>query len=140
MSRLRQTRPPLTLAIGLATLLSAGCIFSPQEKPIINPPEQYPEINSPESLVKNLELAYKNKDFDKFQTLLANLPDAHYFFYLSPDTPAGEDHFWGYPEEARIHRRMFRPENPLPGDTPVPPPEWPQSGTITLSSRAPFTH
>ena len=126
------------LALG-AILVPAGCSKDRVVGPCVrNCGATYPVIESAESLIRNFELAYKNRDFDKFQALLANQPDAQYFFYLSPDTPPGEDHFWGYTEEVRIHRRMFRPKNPLPGETPVPPEKWLQDVTITLTQLAPF--
>src|SRR2546422_1868721 len=119
------------LAMG-AVLVIAGCSKDRVLGPCVrNCGATYPVIDSAESVIKNFELAYKNLDFEKFQTLLANQADAHYFFYLSPDTPPGEEHFWGYTEEVRIHRRMFRPQNPLPGETPVPHEKWLLDVTIT---------
>jgi hypothetical protein len=40
---------------------------------------------------------------------------------------------WDVTEEQRIHQRMFEPENPRPGDAPVPNDLWLTSITITLN-------
>src|SRR2546425_4351752 len=79
------------LAMG-ATLVPAGCGNEHFVGPCVrNCGATYPVIDSAESLIRNFELAYKNLEFEKFQTLLANQADAQYLFYLSPDTPPGED-------------------------------------------------
>lgn len=98
-----------------------------------------PFIDQPAALVKVLETAYAKQDLDSFVPLLANEPEnsAEYLFLLSDPTPDNETQ-WGYSEEVRIHQRMFSPESPLPGDTPVSPDLWLQTMTITLTQIGAF--
>jgi hypothetical protein len=145
MFRARETRHRISLTLALAALALAGCIFSPQTKP----GEQggggtYPLIVDQKSLIKNLEVAYRKRDYEKFQTLLSNptltapATQPTYQFQLSDPAPTGETS-WGYTEETRIHRRMFKPQDPLPGETPVPADLWLQSVDITLTPQGEFT-
>ena len=50
----------------------------------------------------------------------------------------GEDQSWGYTEEVRIHRRMFRPEDTQPGEIPVPAELWLQAVNISLNPATPW--
>ena len=75
-----------------------------------------------DSLIATLERAYAELDYDCYAALFAN--EAQHgidfrFVLFAPDE-AGERE-WGYAEEMRIHRRMFRPDALLPGDGEVPP-------------------
>ncbi len=139
MFRGRETRQHITLALALAALALAGCIFSPSTKDKKQKIEPYPNIVDSKSLIENLRLAYQKRDYDKFATLFSN-PTAGqpaYLFALSEPTQTGETS-WGYTEEMRIHRRMFQPERPLPGETPVPSPLWLQSVQISLTPQRDF--
>ena len=71
---------------------------------------------------------------------MANDPDnnAEYLFLLSAPSETGETQ-WGYLEEVRIHQRMFHPESPPPGDSPVPAEVWLQALTINLSPNEIFS-
>src|SRR5437867_9492605 len=93
-------------------LACAGCGKDRSCLECPKPPPPYPVIDSPAALIQVFAEAYHRRDYDKFATLLANDATAHYFFFLSPDTPPNQDRFWGYTEEVRIHRRMFHPDNP----------------------------
>jgi hypothetical protein len=141
MFRARETRQLVSLTLALATLAFAGCIFSP--KKIDKPPviKQYVPIVDEKTLVSNLEAAYQRRDYNKFKTLFSNpttpIPaEPTYQFLLSE--PQNNETAWGYPEEMRIHRRMFRPEDPQPGETPVAPELWLQSVDITLTQQTDF--
>jgi len=141
MSRRRAAYlPHLGFAVAFAALLVSGCIFNPQEK---TPPTgggteiQIP--TTPDELIQNLVAAYQQRNYLAFENLLPTDSDnAPYLFFLSEALPNGQTN-WDRNEELRIHRRMFNPESPLPGETPVPQELWLQSITITLSPLASFT-
>jgi hypothetical protein len=137
MSRVRDLSRHTAWFQALALLLLSGCIFSPQEKVI--PPPEAPKITKPEDVVRSLSFAYQFRNYNLFASLLANDPDrnAAYIFQLSEPTQSGENE-WGYTEEVRIHRRMFKPEETPPGETPVPPELWLSGVTITLTQLGPF--
>ncbi len=139
MFRGRETRQHITLALALAALALAGCIFSPSTKDKTKKIEPYPPIVDSKSLIENLRLAYQKRDYDKFATLFSNgtAGQPAYLFLLSEPTQTGETS-WGYTEEMRIHRRMFQPERPLPGETPVPSNLWLRSVQISLTPQSDF--
>jgi len=124
--------------VALALCFGTSCIFSPNAGEI--PPAPPPTLKKDSDVVDALSRAYQNRDDKLIASLLANDPDnnAEYLFILSDPTPDNETS-WGYNEEVRIHQRMFHPEAPLPGDTPVDPNLWLQSLTITLSPKSTFT-
>ncbi|UCE02047.1 MAG: hypothetical protein JSW67_12405 [Candidatus Latescibacterota bacterium] len=138
MSRVRGTFRRTTPIIALALLFSSGCIFSPETGEIPPPPPIV--IDSPEKVIDALSRSYQERSPELFQALLANDADrnARYLFILSEPTELGETQ-WGWEEEVRVHKRMFRPESPDPGDQPVPPQFWLESVTITLTAQANFT-
>jgi hypothetical protein len=114
------------------TLACVGC-----HSPAKPPPSPYPEINSEKSLIKNLEIAYRLRDYPKFTTLFADQDSVSYLFLLSEPPVTGET-FWGAAEEKRIHRRMFQPQNPLPNEVPVPDDLWLTSVDIVLTPQTEF--
>jgi hypothetical protein len=126
------------LFVALALCFGTSCIFSPEAGEI--PPAPPPTIENAADLIEALSRAYQQRDDKLFAKLLANDPEnnAEYLFLLSDPTPENETQ-WGYSEEVRIHQRMFHPEAPLPGDTPVPPEIWLQSLTITLTPETAFS-
>ena len=125
---------PLCLVLGIA-LGSVGC----HEKSVVCPAVPYPGVTSEQALIKNLESVYRKRDYEKFTTLFSNptLGQPAYLFLLSDPAPGGETS-WGYAEEMRIHRRMFEPQNVLPGETPVPPGNWLVSIDISLTLQTDF--
>jgi len=137
MSRVRERSRHTAWFQALALLFLSGCIFSPEQK-TIEPPKA-PTIKKPEDVISSLSFAYQYRNLDLLQSLLANDPARHaeYLFLLSDPTDQGETQ-WGYVEEVRIHRRMFKPEDTLPGETPVPPELWLSSISIHLTQSAPF--
>jgi hypothetical protein len=138
MSRVREFTRTTALFVALALCFGTSCIFSPEAGEI--PPSPPRKIEKPSDLIDALSDAYQQRNPELFAKLLANDPENHaeYLFLLSDPTPENETQ-WGYTEEVRIHQRMFRPESPLPGDTPVPPEIWLQSLTITLTPVGGFT-
>lgn len=119
-----------TIAICLATTLFTSCIFSPTQKkgdPPAGPPAK------PEDIISALQDAYQKKDYDKFKSILSNEPGAEYSFILNQPDPITGETSWGLTEELRIHQRMFHPESPAPGDTPVDANLWLESVSIHLT-------
>jgi len=90
-------------------------------------------------LLPVLARAYQRRDPELFGALLARDSErnAEYTSLLSGPTEFGELS-WGWEDELRIHRRMFRPENPPPGEDPVPPALWLQAVDIDLQPLAAF--
>ena len=115
----------LVTALAL-TVLAASC-----EDPVSLPPPPEPAIDSPATAVSALERAYRQRNPELLQSLLANEPgaNAQYLFLLSAPTGLGETE-WDYSEEVRIHQRMFRPDQ---ADPVVPSELWLQSIQVTLT-------
>jgi hypothetical protein len=78
-----------------------------------------------------LRFAYQTRNYERFSELLSTAQDGAPYFFVNDSTGTA----WGVEEELRIHRRMFTPENPLPGETPVPPELWLASIDIHTESR-----
>lgn len=95
-------------------------------------------MDSPNDVVDALVFAYQRRD-PGLHVLLANDPErnSEFLFILSEPTEGGETQ-WGFETEARIHRRMFDPENVPPGETQVPLDLWLESVSINLSQQASF--
>jgi predicted transcriptional regulator len=91
-------------------------------------------IDSPEAVVRALSRSYEHMDPGLFNSILAHDvgSNARYLFYLSEPTDRGETQ-WGYDEEVRIQRRMFRPQVHVTGEPPVPLERWLSSITIHLT-------
>jgi len=126
-----------TTLLGLLGLLAVGCIFSPNkdEGGGGNNTSCKTATNQSELIVQ-LRDAYQRRDYDCFANLFSTEDDgAPYTFWLNE--PLGES--WGLTEELRIHRRMFKPEDPLPGETPVAPDLWLASITIQLEPQTEWT-
>jgi len=109
------------------------------EDPITPPKETTPPIDSPEAVVKSLAWSYQYGDLALFKSILAHDPgrNADYRFLLSDPTDQGETE-WGYDEEVKIQRRMFRPQMQVTDENPVPPELWLSSISINLTQSAPF--
>ena len=131
---------PLRLLLAVLGVVSLGCA---KRKVAIEPQPGPMVFSSAAALIKGLEAAYHERQLDKFQVLFTNptlsaaATQPAYRFLLS-DPPTGEDVSWGYAEEMRIQRRMFRPQYLQPGETPVPPEHWLQSVDITLTPTREF--
>ena len=96
-------------------------------------------IDSEADLIDTFVHAYATRNYDLYASLLANVPEANasFLFLLADPTEQGETQ-WGLQEELRIHHRMFEPENPHPGESPVPPELWVQAIDIHLNQLSPF--
>jgi hypothetical protein len=127
---------PRSLALALVLVLPAlgsGCVFSPKTAPE-PPPVVIKPAESPEQLIDNLRLAYLNRDIVLFTSLFP--PDGvgvDYSFILNAPDPVTGDTDWGRTEELKVHRRMFDPENPQPGESQVPTEYWLQSISMSLT-------
>src|SRR6188474_3538849 len=127
-----KSRSRIFLAIVVSMLFCSGC---DEPAKIIEPPACGNCSGSGDELVQLLSKAYRDRDIDLFTDLFPNTADAApYFFFLN--APVNGVDNWDLTEELRIHRRMFKPEDPLPGETPVPDPLWLLSITINLSRTA----
>ena len=137
---LRAAARALTTAAALA-VVATNCedpVSLPLHDPRVpipipqGPPPQEPD--SPAAVISALERAYAQRNPVLLQSLLANEhgANADYLFLLSEPSYPGEMQ-WGYAEEARIHQRMFRPDQLPPGDAAVPSELRVQSITITLT-------
>jgi hypothetical protein len=133
MSPRRDPRQHLMLALVVATAIFSGCIFGPKSQD--KPPTEQIIPNSQDELIQLLSTAYRNRDIDTFTNLFPNTADAApYLFFLN--APVNGVNNWDLTEEVRIHRRMFKPEDPLPGETQVAPELWLASITINLTRTA----
>jgi hypothetical protein len=121
--------------IALLLLLAVACVEDP-----VTPAEKTPEPpGSPEAVVRALSYSYQTTDLGVFKSILAHDVgrNASYQFFLSEPTDLGETQ-WGYDEEVKIQRRMFRPDIHVTGEPPVPPDLWLSSVSINLTQLEPF--
>lgn len=130
MSRRRGKFRQLVTTLALVTLVASGCIFSPEGEPPV--PEA--PVDSAEALIQALASAYRTQNFAKFEGLLAT----DYLFILDMPNPDTGETQWDRTTELRIHQRMFDPENIPPGDPPLPPDNWLQTVSITLTPQGTF--
>lgn len=88
---------------------------------------------SPESLIQKLAQVYASMDLDAYASLFANprVQGEEFTFVLYEPMGKGET-TWGYDEEMRIHRRMFRPESIGQGEQALAPELWVQSIDVDL--------
>jgi hypothetical protein len=95
-------------------------------------PKGDPSPASPTEVIEFFEAAYRELNPEAYTRLLANDPDhaADFVFLLAGFVPGQAS--WGYNEEARIHRRMFRHEAG-PGEPEVPPEYWLAAINISLT-------
>ena len=119
----------VVLAFVAISILGPGC-----EDPVNLPPAPEPPPGSPEAVVTALSKAYQQRSPELLTSLLANEhgANADYLFLLGEPTHLGETQ-WNYAEKVRIHQRMFRPDQPPPGDPAVHPSLWLEGITITLT-------
>jgi len=90
--------------------------------------------SNPAALIRTLEDAYHRRDAEDYVALLS--PD--FLFILDQPNPDTGETNWNAITEARIHHRMFDPQNIPPGDPPLPPELWLQSVTVVLSEQSAF--
>jgi hypothetical protein len=130
-----RSKAPARLLLAVLGLVLIGC---DKRTPVqVKPPPQ--GFDSATALIRGLEVAYRQRNYEKFTNLFTNptVGQPVYLFLLSDPAPTGETS-WGFTEEMRIERRMFIPQNPLPGETGVPYDLWLQSVDITLTPQGDF--
>jgi hypothetical protein len=87
-------------------------------------------------LIDKLEEAYRHHDYAMFASIFPAPEDSVAYFFFLNDPPGAN---WDRIEELRIHRRMFKPEDPLPGETPVIQDLWLVSIDILLEPQTEWT-
>jgi hypothetical protein len=99
----RATLRGITIAFLLALVLSCSSDRSALLQPETGV-ESYRQLNVPENVIRNLELAYAKRDIDAFAGLLA--PDFIFRFQPGDARELGRD-AWGREEEIRSARGLF---------------------------------
>jgi len=119
----------------LAALVIVGIGAAAHAETAVAPPP-----HSPKQLVETMAAAYRNLDYDLYRALFASskADGVEFRFVLVRPTPAGETE-WGYDEEMRIHRRMFRPETIADDEKPLPRELWVRSITCELKPLTAFS-
>ena len=123
-----------TLILGFAAMLCTAPVAFATLTAFPAPPACRPEPSvatapgSPGELIAALATAYSSMDLDRYAALFTNQAQhgIDFRFVLFEPNEKGEKE-WGYDEEMRIHRRMFRPETIPSGDRPLPPELWARS-------------
>jgi len=124
----------LPASLVLLLVAAPGC-----EDPVRQTEQAPGPPTSADAVVQALAYSYQHQDFGVLKSILADdgARNAQYLFRLSEPTGSGEDQ-WGYVEEVRIHRRMFRPDKVDEGETPVPPELWLHAVDVHLTRQEPF--
>jgi hypothetical protein len=123
-----------SLVLGFAAMLCTAPVALATLTQFPTPPPCLPEPivaitpDSPGELIAALASAYSNMDLDRYAALFTNQAQhgIDFRFVLFEPNEKGEKE-WGYDEEMRIHRRMFRPETIPSGDRPLPCELWVRS-------------
>jgi hypothetical protein len=102
-----------------------------------SPPEICTADCPAEDPIRRLAEAYRTRDLELFVSALVKAPEAgaEYLFIPSPDSGLEP---WGFAEEVRLHRRLFHPESPAPGEDPCPAELWRQSVDATFVQLSPY--
>jgi len=96
-------------AAAVTALALTGCLFSP---PPIIPPEPPPEMTTPVNVLKNIAIAYNQRNIELYKKALS--PD--FVFYFDPrdvgQTPPGSKYIipesWSYTEDWGATNKMFQ--------------------------------
>jgi hypothetical protein len=124
-------RTVLLLSTILFVGLGSGMLACNDPAKITPPPACDACFTSQDALIQGLATAYGTLNYEDFQGLFtASSDSADYYYFLNE--PINGVTNWNATEEWRIHRRMFKPRDPLPGETPVPSELWLNSITISL--------
>ena len=97
-----------------------------------------PSITSPTELIDACAHAYRTMDLDLYAQLFANVPEHGVGFRFVLYEPEAGETEWGYDEEMRIHRRMFRPQSLGCGEEPLAAELWLRAIDIELTPLAAF--
>ena len=118
----------------LLGLLISGC----QDDPAIVPAPVI--LDSPAEVIAALEAAYRSRDIEALERLLAHKADdgADFAFFSgrSAERPRRQ---WGRDTELALHRRMFRPDDTQGDGNPVPKEMWPLTIEIAFEPREEFS-
>jgi hypothetical protein len=108
----------LAILVASTFTLTAGCIFSPDEKePEPDPPDPIPTPTIPDNVIAALEVIYNDKTrganerFQAYENLFPPADDdslSFIFFFQPDDIEPGEEGSWGLAGELEAHRNMFR--------------------------------
>jgi hypothetical protein len=99
----------VTAATATAAVILTGCLFSP---PPPGEPQQPVEMTTPANVLKNIAIAYNQKNIDLYKKALS--PD--FVFYFDPRdvglTPPGSQYIipesWSYTEDWNATNKMFQ--------------------------------
>ncbi len=128
------------VAAGWMALLSSGCREEwsgpcPAGQPC-DGTWNWPAAQSPSQLLSQLQRAYSEMNYERFATLFSASDDGVPYLYVTDDSLGTT---WDLIEELRIHRRIFAPEDPLPGETPLPRDLWLVSIDMQLEPQSEWT-
>jgi hypothetical protein len=98
----------VTAAAAAAALILTGCLFSPPEEV---PPQPPPEMTTPVNVLKNVAIAYNQRDINLYKKALS----PNFVFYFDPrdvgTTPEGSGYkipeSWVYTEDWQATNEMF---------------------------------
>lgn len=103
------------LALSFFIIIFSGCnnIFSPKTRVDVSS-DAYPNTD-PDLVLKNLELAYRQKDIELYKKCL-DVESFRFELISSEVTEIGvdvdgdgiKDSWWGYPKEVEYHTHLFR--------------------------------
>jgi hypothetical protein len=117
-----------TRLVGLAVLLLCGHVGTLHAS---NARGDF--ATSASALIDSLQHVYASMNYERYCTLFTNRAvhgiDLRFFPYEEDCTAPKE---WGYAEEMRIHRRMFRPETIGADEEPLPAELWVKSIHVRL--------
>jgi hypothetical protein len=99
----------VTAAAAAAALILTGCLFSPPEEV---PPQPPPEMTTPVNVLKNVEIAYNQRDIELYKKAIS----PNFVFYFDPrdigHNPPGSEYVipesWSYTEDWRATNNMFQ--------------------------------
>jgi hypothetical protein len=92
--------------VGLLALLGVvGCPFMPTKDKPVDPVDKFLPRTSPENLLANLKMAYRERETAEYESLLA----MDFTFVLAPEDAGqpGMPSQWGRNTEIGVHQRMF---------------------------------
>ena len=100
----------VTAAAAAAAMALTGCLFSPPED---EPPQQPVVMTSPVNVLKNIEIAYNQRDINLYKKALS----PNFVFYFDPrdvgQTPPGNENYiipesWSYTVDWSATEKMFQ--------------------------------